>query len=119
MAVLLGSINPGIGSLSTIPATLKSFVSSKGLFVAPLKFRGYGKTSKGYVIFNSKGTELVEIEPYSGYSGDKWLVKSYYKDDRDSRLSYHKSLKGVVTKLKDLKNKDYTGFTFRDFKQYI
>ena len=119
MAVLLGGISTGIGAFSNIPTGLKNVVDKKGLYVAPLRYRGYGKSSKGYVIFNSDGTELVEIEPYNGYGGDKWFVKHKYRERDENRLTYHKSLKGVLSSLKDLTNKKYTGYLFKDYKQYI
>jgi hypothetical protein len=119
MAVLLGSINTGIGAFSTIPIGLKSIADKKGFYVAPLRFRGNGQTSKGYVIFDSDGMELVEIEPYFGYGGDKWYVKHKYRSSSQNRLTYHKSLKGVVNSLKDIDNSRSTGYIFRDYKQYI
>jgi len=118
MAVLLGSINTGIGAFSTIPTSLKSLADSKGLLVAPLNFKGYGKASKGYVIFNSEGTELVEIEPYFGRNS-KWFVKHKYRDSDQNRLTYHKTLKGVINSLNDLTNKRYTGYKFSGYKQYV
>ncbi len=118
MAVLLGSINSGIGAFSTIPTGLKSIADAKGFHVAPVRYRGYGKTAKGYVIFDADGMELAEIEPYYGTT-EKWYVMHKYRSSNENRLTYHKTLKGVINSLKDLNNNRETGYIFRDYKQYI
>jgi hypothetical protein len=108
----------GIGSVSSsIPKSLENFARQRALSVEILKFRGYGKTYKGYALVDSQDNEIVELEPTNfKYDENKWQIsiKGRASEGYRGQLIYAKTISEAVKKMErsDVAPRN-TGFKFK------